>query len=205
MPTAHIHITLKPGLFDAQGTTVRRALHQLGHDTVQDVHIGKYIALALDDTLPADQLQQRLDQMCQQLLANPVIENYEIAFSDSPQRAATPPPPPVRGAARPSLPNPLVTDAKGGAGVSEPFALDYASYHVLPTEEKLSLRSMAWQKHGVWIMQQLNEHEADWVICVGGEVLDSGATLATYPNEERLTKLGETNDLVPWVFTRPPT
>jgi phosphoribosylformylglycinamidine synthase len=212
MPTAHIHITLKPGLFDAQGQAVRRALHQLGHSAVQDVHIGKYITLQLDDTLSEDELQHRLDLMCQQLLANPVIENYEIAFEGAVPEAAAPlAPAPLANHARPtaraSAFNPPASDPKtpGGVSVSEPFALDYNSYRSLPTEEKLALRSMAWQKHGAWIMQQLDEHEADWVICIGGEVLDSGATLDTYPGEERLTKLGEANDLVPWVFTRPPT
>jgi phosphoribosylformylglycinamidine synthase len=211
MPTAHIHITLKQGLYDAQGSTVRRALHQLGHNAVQDVHIGKYITLNLDNSLPADEMQHRLDLMCQQLLANPVIENYEIAFEDEVPESATPLTPiklssPVRPTARVSAINPQVSDPKtpGGVSINEPFALDYNTYNSLPMEEKLSLRSMAWQKHGAWMMQQLNEREAEWVCCVGGEVIDSGTSLDTYPNEERLTQLGQANDLVPWVFTRPP-
>lgn len=213
MSTAHIHITLKHGLFDAQGSTVRRALHQLGHAAVEDVRIGKYITVELDNTLASDEMQHRLDLMCQQLLANPVIENYEIIFDEDVPEAATPTTSkPLmnrttnRPTARVSAINPQVSDPKtpGGVSINEPFALDYNSYRTLPTEEKLSLRSMAWQKHGAWIMQQLNEREADWVICVGGEVLDSGASLDTYPGEERLTSLGEANDLVPWVFTRPP-
>ena len=90
MPTAHIFVTLKPGLFDAQGATITRALHQLGHSAVQDTRIGKLITLTLDDSLAADEMQHRLDQMCQQLLANPVIENYEITFEDDIPEAATP-------------------------------------------------------------------------------------------------------------------
>jgi len=212
MPTAHIHITLKHGLYDAQGSTVRRALHQLGHNAVQDVRIGKYITVNLDDSLASDELQHRLDLMCQQLLSNPVIENYEIVFDeDVPESAAPVTLQPLKRRTRPtahvSAQNPPASDPKtpGGVSINEPFALDYNSYRSLPTEEKLALRSMAWQKHGTWIMSQLNEREADWVLCVGGEVVDSGPTLDTYPNEERLNTLGEANDLVPWVFTRPPT
>lgn len=212
MPTAHIHITLKQGLYDAQGSTVRRALHQLGHDAVQEVRIGKYVTLFLDDSLSSEETQHRLDLMCQQLLANPVIENYDITFDADVPESATP----LSSAALASRPrstsrasafNPPASDPKtpGGVSINEPFALDFNSYRSLPTEEKLGLRSMAWQKHGAWIMGQLNERTADWVLCVGGEVIESGPTLDTYPSEARLNQLGESNDLVPWVFTRPPT
>ena len=81
MPTAHIFVTLKPGLFDAQGATITRALHQLGHNAVQDTRIGKLITVSLDDSLDSQKIQHSLDQMCQQLLANPVIENYEIELA----------------------------------------------------------------------------------------------------------------------------
>ncbi len=212
MPTAHIHITLKQGLYDAQGSTVRRALHQLGHGAVQEVRIGKYITLQLDESLASDEMQHRLDLMCQQLLANPVIENYDIAFEGEVPEAASPiTPRPVASRMRPtsraSAMTPPASDPKtpGGVSINEPFALDFNDYRSLPMEEKLSLRSMAWQKHGAWIMGQLNERQADWILCVGGEVLDSGPSLDTYPNEERLNQLGEANSLVPWVFTRPPT
>lgn len=211
MPIAHVHITLKQGLFDAQGSTVRRALHQLGHDAVQNVRIGKYITVQLDDSLSSEELQHRLDVMCHQLLANPVIEDYEIVFDDDiPDAAGPTSPTPLASRLRPvrvSAITPQASDPKtpGGVSINEPFALDYTSYRSLPTEEKLSLRSMAWQKHGAWIMQQLNERRADWVVCIGGEVLESGPSLDTYPSEEHLERLGDANDLVPWVFTRPPT
>ena len=212
MPIAHIHITLKQGLYDAQGSTVRRALHQLGHGAVQDVRIGKYVTVNLDDSLASDEMQHRLDLMCQQLLANPVIENYDITFDeDVPEMATptshTPLTARLRPTSRASALTPPASDPKtpGGISINEPFALDFSTYRTLPTEEKLALRSMAWQKHGAWIMGQLNERRADWVLCVGGEVIESGPSLDTYPNETRLNQLGDANDLVPWVFTRPPT
>lgn len=208
MPIAHIFVTLKPGLFDAQGATIRRALHQLSHTSVQDARIGKLITLTLDDSLENGDMQQRLDQMCQQLLSNPIIEDYEVTIEgENAAGDAEPTLTPLRKhLARPSLNN-----AGGnvktvdGVAINEPFALDFSAYQNLLNEEKLALRSMAWQKHGAWIMGQLNERHADWILCVGGEVLDSGDTLENYPSEERLTQLGQANDLAPWVFSRPPT
>lgn len=81
MPLAEIHVTLKPALFDAQGQTIKRALLQLGHSGVADVRIGKYITVEVSgDPLT---LQNELDQMCRQLLANPIMEDYEITISGS--------------------------------------------------------------------------------------------------------------------------
>src|SRR5688500_7245238 len=82
MPIAHVYVTLKPTLFDPQGATGKRALHQLNHTMVHEARIGKYIMLQLDDTLTGPELQHRLNLMCQQLLSNPVIENYEIVLDD---------------------------------------------------------------------------------------------------------------------------
>jgi phosphoribosylformylglycinamidine synthase len=215
MAIAHIHVTLKPTLFDAQGATVTKALHQLGHNAVREARIGKYITLDIDDALAGPELQQRLDLMCHQLLANPVIEDFTITLGEAPAiitnaiPAAAPAPvpaPPPQPTARVSASTPSPGELKtiGGLPISEPFALDYRTYRSLTTEERLSLRGVALQKHGNWILQQLNERRAHWVLCVGGEVMDAGPTLDTYPSEERLVQLGESNDLVPWVFTLPP-
>lgn len=83
MATAQIHITLKPTLLDTQGATVLKALHQLGHRSVQDVRIGKLIEVQLDDALSSTQQQTELETMCQKLLANPVIEDFQIVLNDS--------------------------------------------------------------------------------------------------------------------------
>ena len=84
MAIAEINVTLKPALLDVQGKTVLKALHQLGHTSVQNVRIGKFITLEISDALAGPALQQELDRMCQQLLANPVIENYEIVITATP-------------------------------------------------------------------------------------------------------------------------
>lgn len=76
MPTARINIRLKPYVLDAQGETVKAALHSLGHSGVRDVHLGKYVELNLDEGSSAEEVEA----MCRQLLANPVIEQFEIQF-----------------------------------------------------------------------------------------------------------------------------
>ncbi len=80
MAIAEIHVTLKPALLDAQGATVLKALRHLGHDYVRDVRIGKHIEVEFDEGLGSAALQSQLEIMCQQLLANPVIEDYNITI-----------------------------------------------------------------------------------------------------------------------------
>lgn len=74
---AKIHVTLKNGVLDPQGKAVGHALESLGFDGVGDVRQGKYIEIDLDDSNEAD-AKSRVEDMCRQLLANTVIENYEI-------------------------------------------------------------------------------------------------------------------------------
>ena len=116
MYTAHIFVTLKPGLFDAQGATIRRALHQLGHGAVQDARIGKLITITLDDTIASQEVQHQVDQMCRKLLANPVIENYEITFEgDVPESAA-----PTSSASLHSRLRPTLRASAGSTPASDP-------------------------------------------------------------------------------------
>ncbi|WP_416665675.1 phosphoribosylformylglycinamidine synthase subunit PurS [Egbenema bharatensis] len=74
---ARIYVTLRPSVLDPAGTAVQSGLQHMGYDNVEQVRIGKYIELNLkaDDEATA---QQQLDRMCDQLLANPVIENYRF-------------------------------------------------------------------------------------------------------------------------------
>lgn len=75
MPTARIRITLKPTVLDAQGAVVARALRDLGFDEVESVRMGKYIEVEVGEREDA---RRRVEAMCQQLLANPVIEEYRV-------------------------------------------------------------------------------------------------------------------------------
>jgi phosphoribosylformylglycinamidine synthase subunit PurS len=74
---ARITVRLNAGVNDPQGNTVRDGLHALGFGTVRDVRVGKTIDLVLDadDEAAAG---AEIDQMCRRLLANPVIEDFEV-------------------------------------------------------------------------------------------------------------------------------
>ena len=74
---AKICITLKPGLLDAQGKTVKSALESLGFKGVADVRVGKYIELELNGARAAS-AKADVERMCKKLLANPVVETYRI-------------------------------------------------------------------------------------------------------------------------------
>jgi phosphoribosylformylglycinamidine synthase subunit PurS len=74
---ARVHISLKSGVLDPQGKAIGNALHGLGFDGIGEVRQGKLIELELTDSDPAA-ARARVDEMCRQLLANPVIENYAI-------------------------------------------------------------------------------------------------------------------------------
>ena len=78
---ARIYVTLRPSVLDPAGTAVESGLKQLGYEGVEEVRIGKYIELnliATDET----EAKNQLDQMCDRLLANPVIENYRFELTE---------------------------------------------------------------------------------------------------------------------------
>ena len=74
---ARVHISLKPEVLDPQGKAIGNALQGLGFDGIGEVRQGKLIELDLADSDPAA-ARARVEDMCRQLLANPVIENYSI-------------------------------------------------------------------------------------------------------------------------------
>ena len=77
MLTAKIYVTLKPGVLDAQGDTVRSALETLGFTGLADVRIGKFMVLTLN-SLTKEEAAAQVEEMCRRLLANPVIEDYRF-------------------------------------------------------------------------------------------------------------------------------
>ncbi len=79
---AKVYITLKPGLLDAQGKTVKGALEALGFKGVADVRMGKYIEIELAHGR-AHAAKQDVERMCKKLLANPIIETYRIDLKSS--------------------------------------------------------------------------------------------------------------------------
>ncbi len=78
---ARVHVTLKPGVLDPQGKAIAHALEALGFDGVADVRQGKYIEIDLKDgggSRGAGAAEARVNEMCEKLLANTVIENYRV-------------------------------------------------------------------------------------------------------------------------------
>lgn len=78
---ARVHVTLKPGVLDPKGKAIHHALSDLGYEGVDSVRTGKVIELTLSETDPA-KARERIDRMCQDLLANTVIETYDIELVD---------------------------------------------------------------------------------------------------------------------------
>lgn len=75
---AYVYVKPKRGIMDPQGQATMRALLDLGYSEVEDVRVGRYIILRLRD----GSSQERLEEMCRRLLANPIIEDYEIKWQD---------------------------------------------------------------------------------------------------------------------------
>lgn len=74
---AKVHITLKNGVLDPQGKAIEHALSALGFAGVEQVRQGKYIEIELTASDAGD-ARRAVDAMCAKLLANTIIENYEI-------------------------------------------------------------------------------------------------------------------------------
>ena len=76
--TAHVYVTLKRSVLDAQGQTVAGALRRIGLEGVSDVRQGKYFVLTLADGLTAEAAHAEVDRIAREVLTNPVIEEYSI-------------------------------------------------------------------------------------------------------------------------------
>jgi phosphoribosylformylglycinamidine synthase len=76
---ANVNVMLKEGIADPQGQTIERALPALGFSGVGDVRVGKRIRLAVD-AADEQEARERVQQMCERLLSNPVIESYEVTL-----------------------------------------------------------------------------------------------------------------------------
>jgi len=77
MQRAKIYIKLKETVSDPQGLTIKHALESLGYNSAKEVRVGKLIILKIDSD-NAEEAKQKVDEMCQKLLANPVIEEYSF-------------------------------------------------------------------------------------------------------------------------------
>lgn len=78
---AQIYVTLRPSVLDPAGTAVQSGLKHMGYDNVEQVRIGKYVEVTLEAD-SQDAAKEQLDRICDQLLANPVIENYRFEIQE---------------------------------------------------------------------------------------------------------------------------
>lgn len=77
--SARVDVMLKPGISDPQGQTIEKALPVLGYEGVTGVRVGKRIELEVE-AANADEARSKVQEMCERLLANPVIESYEVSI-----------------------------------------------------------------------------------------------------------------------------
>ncbi|MBP7793155.1 MAG: phosphoribosylformylglycinamidine synthase subunit PurS [Candidatus Goldbacteria bacterium] len=80
MAKSKIIVTLKDGVLDPQGKTVKNALTKMGYKDVKDVRIGKYIEIEINGNDKKEKLKKEIDEICDKLLANPNIEKYEFSI-----------------------------------------------------------------------------------------------------------------------------
>ncbi len=77
MYLAKVYVTLKPTVNDPQGITVLGGLHNMGYGSVAEVRVGKFLEIKIDETERA-RAESIANEMCEKLLANPVIEQYSV-------------------------------------------------------------------------------------------------------------------------------
>lgn len=81
MMEVEIYIKLKKTVSDPQGLTVKHALESLGYQNLEEVRVGKFITVKLNSK-DKKEAKQRTDEMCQKLLANPIIEDYSFKIEE---------------------------------------------------------------------------------------------------------------------------
>ena len=74
---ARVYVRLKPAVSDPQGQTIQGGLQQLGFESVKSVRAGKYLEIELD-AASESYARRQLSDMCERLLANPIIEEYSF-------------------------------------------------------------------------------------------------------------------------------
>ena len=79
---ARVFVSLKSTVLDPQGKTVRAALNGLGYTSISDVRQGKFFDIAIAEGVPREQARIDVETIAQEVLANPVIEEYRVEFLD---------------------------------------------------------------------------------------------------------------------------
>ncbi|MGQ9634975.1 MAG: phosphoribosylformylglycinamidine synthase subunit PurS [Bryobacteraceae bacterium] len=77
-----VHVSLKPTVLDPQGKTILSALHGLGYQSISDVRQGKFFDITVDNPADPALVRQEVEKIAHEVLANPVIEEYQVEFLD---------------------------------------------------------------------------------------------------------------------------
>ena len=78
---ARVYVSLKPTVLDPQGQTIQRALNGMGHPEIAAVRQGKYFEIEIAGGVTAEQARTNLEKIAEDVLANPVIEEYRVEIS----------------------------------------------------------------------------------------------------------------------------
>ncbi len=79
---ARVYVSFKSTVLDPQGQTIRNALNGLGHKSIEDVRQGKFFDIELAANAKREEAEREMKQIAQDVLANPVIEDYRVEFLD---------------------------------------------------------------------------------------------------------------------------
>jgi len=79
---ARVYVSFKSTVLDPQGQTICHALNGLGHKSIADVRQGKFFDIELTPGVRRADVQREMDQIAQDVLANPVIEEYRVELID---------------------------------------------------------------------------------------------------------------------------
>ena len=81
MLEVEIYVTLKKTVSDPQGLTVKHALESSGYQNLEEVRVGKLVTIKISSK-DKKEAKERVDEMCQKLLANPIIEDYNFKIEE---------------------------------------------------------------------------------------------------------------------------
>jgi phosphoribosylformylglycinamidine synthase len=77
----HVYVTPKKTVLDPQGQTIRRALNSMGHSEIENVRQGKFFEVDVADSLSPEEADRTLRQIAEEVLSNPVIEEYRVEIA----------------------------------------------------------------------------------------------------------------------------
>lgn len=83
MYKAKITVVLRPSILDVQGKAVQHAVHSLGYETVDQIRIGKHVEVLINAS-DEETARQEVREICQKILANPVMENFDFTLEKVP-------------------------------------------------------------------------------------------------------------------------